>query len=163
MNARALATGAGLAAALFAFWLVMSGIYTPFLVAAGLGASVAVAALALRMEVADREGYPVRFRAAVLVYWPWLLKEILVSGWRVTRIILDPRLPVSPVIARFRPSQQTTVGLATHANSITLTPGTITVEAHEDEFVVHAITRESAQGLAGSEMDRRVRRLEGRP
>jgi multicomponent Na+:H+ antiporter subunit E len=53
------------------------------------------------------------------------------------------------------------VGLVTHANSITLTPGTITVEADHDEFLVHALTRENAEGLAGSEMDRRVRRLEG--
>jgi multicomponent Na+:H+ antiporter subunit E len=89
------------------------------------------------------------------------VKEILVSAWRVARIIVHPRLPVSPTLARFRPSQQSTVGLVTHANSITLTPGTVTVEAGRDEFLVHALTREGARGLAGSEMDRRVRRLEG--
>jgi multicomponent Na+:H+ antiporter subunit E len=161
MNARSLATAAGLAAALFAFWVALSGMFTPFLLLAGLGAAVAIAAIALRMEVADPEGYPVRFSVAVVTYWPWLLKEILVSGWRVARIVLDPRLPVSPAMVRFRPSQQTAVGLATHANSITLTPGTITVEAGHDEFVVHALTLEGAAGLAGSEMDRRVRRLEG--
>ena len=155
-------TGAGLATGLFAFWLLMSGIYTPFLVLAGLGASIAVAAIALRMEVADPEGYPVRFSVAVVTYWPWLIKEMLVSGWRVARIILDPRLPVSPALVRFRPTQQTAVGLATHANSITLTPGTITAQAGYDEFLVHALTREAAEGLAGSEMDRRITRLEGR-
>jgi len=85
-----------------------------------------------------------------------------VSGWQVTRIILAPRLPVSPVLVRFRPSQKSTAGLVTHANSITLTPGTITVEADHDSFLVHALTRAGAEGLAGSEMDRRVTRLEGR-
>jgi len=53
---------------------------------------------------------------------PWLMKEIAKSAWNVTRIILDPRLPVSPVLVRFKPSQKSQVGLTTHANSITLTP-----------------------------------------
>jgi multicomponent Na+:H+ antiporter subunit E len=148
--------------ALFAFWLLLSGIYTPFLVLAGLGASIAVATLAWRMGAADPEGHPVRFIPAVFTYWPWLLKEIAVSGWQVMRIILDPKLPVSPALVRFRPSQKSTVGLVTHANSITLTPGTITVEADHDSFLVHALTRSGAEGLDGSEMDRRVARLEGK-
>ena len=147
--------------ALFVFWLLMSGYFTAFLVAAGAGVALFVAWLARRMEVADREGHPVHFTAAVFTYWPWLIKEIVHSGWRVSCIILAPRLPISPTLVRFKPSQTSTVGLVTHANSITLTPGTITVEAKHDEFLVHALTAEDAAGLAGSEMDRRVARLEG--
>jgi multicomponent Na+:H+ antiporter subunit E len=156
---RALGTLA-LAASLFAFWLLLSGVYTPFLVVSGLGASIAVALLARRMEVADREGHPIHLALAALAYWPWLLKEIFKSGWQVTRIIVDPRLPISPTLVRFRPSQKSTVALATHANSITLTPGTITVEAQPEEFLVHALTREGAAGVRDSEMDRRVSRME---
>jgi multicomponent Na+:H+ antiporter subunit E len=152
-----------LAASLFVFWLLLSGIYTPFLVLSGLGASIGVALLARRMEILDREGHPIHLALAAVVYWPWLLKEIAKSGWQVTRIILDPRLPISPAFVRFRPSQKSTVALATHANSITLTPGTITVEAGPDEFLVHALTREGAAGVVDSEMDRRVSRLEARP
>jgi multicomponent Na+:H+ antiporter subunit E len=151
-----------LVAALLVFWLVLSGIYTPFLVGAGIGAAIAVAALAWRMELADAEGHPVHLSLGAILYWPWLLKEIVKSGWQVARIILDPRLPVSPALVRFKPSQSSTVGLVTHANSITLTPGTITVEADRDAFLVHALTSEGAAGLEGSEMDRRVCRLEGR-
>lgn len=152
---------AALVITLFAFWLLLSGIYTPFLVLAGLGASIAVAALAWRMDVADREGHPIHLTPGAAAYWPWLIKEIAGSGWQVTRIILDPRLPISPVLVRFRPSQKSTVGLVTHANSITLTPGTITVEADHESFLVHALTRAAADGLADSEMDRRVSRIEG--
>jgi multicomponent Na+:H+ antiporter subunit E len=152
---------AALVLVLFAFWLVLSGLYTPFLIAAGLGCSIAVAALAWRMGAADPEGHPVHLTLRALLYWPWLVKEIAVSGWQVTRIILDPRLPISPTLARFAPSQKSTVGLVTHANSITLTPGTITVEADRESFLVHALTRAGADGLAGSEMDRRVSCLEG--
>jgi multicomponent Na+:H+ antiporter subunit E len=152
-----------LVAALFAFWLLLSGIYTPFFVLTGLGASIAVAALAWRMDVSDREGHPVHLTLGAAAYWPWLVGEIAKSGWRVARIIVDPRLPISPTLARFKPSQKTAVGLVTHANSITLTPGTVAVEADHREFLVHALTREGAEALAGSEMDRRVCRLEGRP
>ena len=150
-----------IAASLFVFWLLLSGIFTPFLVAAGIGSAAAVAWLAARMEIADREGHPLHLSGAVFTYWPWLVKEILVSGWTVTRIIVDPRLPISPTLKRFRPSQASAVGLVTHANSITLTPGTITIEAEHGEFLVHALTREGADGLEGSEMDRRVARMEG--
>jgi multicomponent Na+:H+ antiporter subunit E len=149
-----------LVASLFVFWLLLSGIYTPFLLAAGLGSALAVAWLARRMEVLDREGHPIHLSFAALAYWPWLAKEIVRSGWQVSRIILHPGLPISPTLVRFRPSQKSTVGLATHANSITLTPGTITVEASEDEFLVHALTREGAAGVVDSEMDRRVSRLD---
>jgi multicomponent Na+:H+ antiporter subunit E len=149
-----------LAASLFAFWLLLSGLYTPFLVLSGLGASIAVALFAQRMEVADREGHPVHLLLAAFAYWPWLFKEIAKAGWQVTLVILDPRLPVSPTLVRFKPSQKTSVALATHANSITLTPGTITVEAGRDEFLVHALTREGAAAVVDSEMDRRVSRLD---
>jgi multicomponent Na+:H+ antiporter subunit E len=152
---------AALVATLFAFWLLLSGIYTPFLVASGLAASIAVAALAWRMEVADREGHPIHLTFRAAMYWPWLVKEIVKSGWQVAWIILSPRLPINPTLVRFKPSQASVVGLVAHANSITLTPGTLTVAADRDEFLVHALTREGAAGLAGSEMDRRVSRLEG--
>lgn len=151
-----------LAVALFGFWLLLSGMFTPFLLAAGVGASLAVAWLAWRMEVADREGQPMHVALKAIAYWPWLVLEILKSGWQVTKIVLHPRLPASPTLARFRPSQKSTVGLVTHANSITLTPGTVTVEAGHDAFLVHALTRAGAAGLEGSEMDRRVTRLEER-
>jgi multicomponent Na+:H+ antiporter subunit E len=160
MNRARIPATAALAASLFGFWLLLSGIYTPFLVLSGLAAAIAVALLASRMELADREGHPVHLALAVLTYWPWLLKEIVKSGWQVTRIILHPRLPISPTFVRFKPSQRTDVALATHANSITLTPGTITVEAGRDEFLVHALTREAAAGVVASEMDRRVSRMD---
>ncbi len=148
---------------LFLFWLLLSGLYTPFLVLSGLGCSIAVAAIAWRMGAVDPEGHPIDLTLGAIVYWPWLIKEIAICGWRVALIILHPRLPISPTLAHFTPSQKSIVGLVTHANSITLTPGTITVEAGDEGFVVHSLTRAGAEGLAGSEMDRRVSRLEGRP
>lgn len=147
-------------ALLFVFWLLLSGFFTPFLLLAGVGSAIAVVLFARRMGVADLEAFPLVMWKATFRYWPWLLKEIGKSGWAVTRIVLDPKLPVSPTMVRFAPRQRTPVGLVTHANSITLTPGTITVEAAPGEFLVHGLTREGAQGCVDSEMDARVAALE---
>jgi multicomponent Na+:H+ antiporter subunit E len=145
----------------YAFWLLMSGHYTPFLLAAGAAVSAAVVWFAHRMEVADREGHPVHLGPSAVTYWPWLVKEILKSALDVSRVILDPKLPATPTVVRFRPRQKTVVGLVTHANSITLTPGTLSVEVGPEQFVVHGLTRAGAEGCIDSEMDRRVERFEG--
>jgi len=145
----------------YAFWLLMSGHYTPFLLGMGAASSAAVVWLARRMDVADREGHPVHLGWSALLYWPWLVKEILKSALEVSRVVLDPRLPVSPTVVRFRPRQKTVVGLVTHANSITLTPGTLSVEVSPEQFVVHGLTRTGAEAAVDSDMDRRVARFEG--
>jgi multicomponent Na+:H+ antiporter subunit E len=151
-----------LAAALFAFWLLLSGHYTPFLLAAGLASSLFIVWFCDRlMSVVDREGHPVHLIANAVSYWPWLIWEICKSAWDVTKRILDPKLPISPVLVRVKASQRTDVGRVIYANSITLTPGTITMELEGDELLVHALTREGAESLAGGDMDRRVARFEG--
>ncbi len=147
---------------LFGFWLVLSGFFTPFLVSMGLFTAIGVVWLAHRMDVVDHEGHPVHLGGrALFSYWPWLIREIVKSGWDVTKIILDPRLPVSPTLVRFAPTQKSDVGLATHANSITLTPGTISIEVGRGEFLVHAVNEAGAEGIRGGGMDRRVTRFEG--
>ena len=150
-------------AALFIFWLLLSGFFTPFLVSAGAGCAVAVVLFARRMDVVDHEGHPIRLGPRALVYWVWLVKEIIKSGWDVSKIILHPRLPISPTLVRFKPTQTTDVGLVIHAQSITLTPGTITIEAGPQSFFVHGLTHQGAAGVVDSEMDRRVTACEGRP
>ena len=148
--------------ALYAFWLLLSGFFTPFLMIAGAGCALAVVLFARRMDVADHEGHPIDFGPGVIGYWPWLLKEIAKSAWTVSRIIVDPKLPISPTLVRFKPGQRSDVGLVLHANSITLTPGTIAVECTPGEFLVHGLTRDGAEGCVDSEMDRRVSACEGR-
>lgn len=153
----------GFLLALYAFWLLLSGMYTPFLLAAGAGCSLAIYLLARRMRLIDREGFPLHVLGrALFVYWPWLCREILKSAWDVSRRIVDPRLPISPTLVEFAPTQRTDLGLVIHANSITLTPGTIAVEVEPNRFLVHALTAEGAAALTGSEMDRRCSALEAK-
>jgi multicomponent Na+:H+ antiporter subunit E len=71
-------------------------------------------------------------------------------------------MPISPTVMEFEGSQETLIGRVVMANSITLTPGTVSVEIEEGEILVHAITRAAAEGLAAGEMDRRIVRVEGR-
>lgn len=135
----------------------------PFLLAAGVGSAIAVHLFSRRMAAIGGEGPAshlnwVRF----LAYCPWLVKEITIAAWDVTKRILHPKLPISPALVEFTPSQMTDVGLVIHANSITLTPGTISVEVEPGRFLVHALTRAGAESLAGSEMDRRCAELEVR-
>lgn len=147
--------------ALFLFWVVLSGFFTPFLLGAGVLSALAVTYFAVRMDVVDHEGHPIHLGIGAITYWPWLVKEMAKSAWGVSKIILDPKLPISPTMVKFAPGQHTVVGLVTHANSITLTPATISVEVAPGEFVVHGLTRESAMACIDSEMDRRVRQFEG--
>jgi multicomponent Na+:H+ antiporter subunit E len=142
--------------ALYLFWLLLSGFFTAFLMSAGVGSALAVVWFARRMDLVDSEGHPIHLGPKVALYWAWLLREIVKSAWDVSKIILNPKLPISPTLVRFKPSQQTDVGLVIHANSITLTPGTITIEASAEEFLVHGITRRGAKGTVQSEMDRRI-------
>lgn len=146
---------------LYGFWLLLSGFFEPFLMTAGAASAMAVVALARRMYLVDHEGHPIHLGWRSLSYWPWLFVEIAKSAWDVTRVILNPRLAVSPTLVRVKTSQKTTVGVVTYANSITLTPGTISVDVGRGEILVHALTREGAAGLQSGEMDRRVTRFEG--
>ncbi|MBL8671030.1 MAG: Na+/H+ antiporter subunit E [Alphaproteobacteria bacterium] len=152
-----------LAVALFAFWVVLSGFFTAYLLTAGACCALLIVAVARRMSVVDSEGYPVHLTWRAMAYWPWLLWEIVKSAWDVTKIIMDPRLPISPTMVRVKAGQRTTVGKVTYANSITLTPGTISVDLEGDEILVHAVTRGGAESLAAGDMDRRVTRFEGAP
>ena len=150
------------AVALFAYWLLLSGHYSAWLVGAGAVCSAGVVAFTMRMGCADDEGFPIRLVPAGLVYWPWLAIEIIKSALDVTKLIINPALPISPKMIRVETSQDTAVGITTYANSITLTPGTISVEVSERDRAiwVHAISADSAAGLQDGEMDKRVTRFE---
>jgi multicomponent Na+:H+ antiporter subunit E len=147
---------------LYLFWLLLSGFFTPFLMLSGVGCALAVVWFARRMDVVDAESHPIHLGPRAMLYWLWLIKEIVKSAWYVSKIIVHPKLPISPTLVRFTPSQKTDVGLVIHANSITLTPATITIECWPTQFLVHGLTRESAAGAVDSEMDRRVSAVEGR-
>lgn len=150
-----------IAISLLAFWLLLSGMFEPFLIGAGVGSAIAVTLLVRRMRRIDATPVAAHINLLrLLAYALWLIREIIVAAWDVSKRILHPRLPISPTLVEFVPTQTTEVGLVIHANSITLTPGTISVEVEPDHFLVHALSREGGAALAGSEMDSRCTSLE---
>lgn len=151
-----------LAAVLYGLWLVLSGHFEPLLLILGAASVVVVVAIAHRMDVIDREGHPVQLTWRALGYWIWLGWEIVKSNIDVAKIILSPSLPISPTMTRVPATQKTELGHVIYANSITLTPGTVTVDVTERTLGVHALTKAGADALATGEMDRRVTATEGR-
>jgi multicomponent Na+:H+ antiporter subunit E len=149
-----------LAVVLFLFWLALSGHYTQFLVGIGIASSLLCLVLANRMGTVDAEGVPIQLTLGAVTYIPWLLWEIVKAAWAVTRIIIDPRLPISPTMTRIRATQATPTGINVYANSITLTPGTITTGVENNMLTVHAIVGDGADDLEGGGMDARVSRFE---
>lgn len=150
-----------LALVLFALWLLLSGHYVPLLIGLGALSVLLVVTIALRMDVVDREGHPIHLSLKALLYWPWLAWEIVKSNVDVARRILSPTLPISPTVIRLKASQKSELGKVIYANSITLTPGTVSIDIDGDKIEVHALTREAAQALRTGDMDRRVTRFEG--
>jgi multicomponent Na+:H+ antiporter subunit E len=145
---------------LFATWLLLSGHYTPLLLVLGAVSTLLVVLLAIRVDLIDRENQPVLLKPSVLFYWFWLAWEIIKSNLDVTRRILSPGLPISPRILTVRAGQKTELGRVTYANSITLIPGTVTMDVDEDIFTVHALTQAVATDLERGEMNRRVCNVE---
>ena len=145
---------------LFGFWIALLGLYTPMLVAIGLASALLCLAVAVRIDIVDREGHPITLLPRTILYYPWLFKEVFRTGWTVAKVILHPKLPISPTMTVIRASQKTGAGVATYANSITLTVGTVPVRVSGREFTIHALQREGAIELENGEMDRRVSRFE---
>lgn len=148
--------------ALMLFWLALSGHFTPFLLAAGVASALACVATAMKMDVVDGEAHPLHLFGRASTFFPWIVWEICKSGWAVTKIILQPSLPISPTMTRVTATQRTSVGIATYANSITLTPGTITTAVKGNRLTIHALVRDGAVDLEGGGMDARVTEFEGR-
>ena len=94
------------------------------------------------------------------LYVPWLLWQIVLANVDVMLRIFGFR-DIDPCIIRFRPDLDTDFGRVTLANSITLTPGTVTVEVEGGEFVVHALSREAADAVLEGAMARKAKAVEG--
>jgi len=147
---------------LYGVWLLLSGHYTPTLMTYGALSSAAVVLLVGHLGILDAEALPAHLGGRILLYVPWLMKEIVLSNLSVARVILSRDLPIRPRMIRIEVSQRTQVAQVVHANSITLTPGTVTLDVRDGRFLVHALTTDSAEGLLSGEMDRRVAAIEGR-
>lgn len=142
---------------LFALWLLMSGLFTPLLVSLGGGSVLVVIIVSKRMNAVDNDRInlalsPLRFAG----YLVWLMVEIAKANWAVTKIILSRKMTIRQHMFAVPYSQKTDLGQVIFANSITLTPGTITVEIEAGNYLVHAVDYSDDDPAALADMDARV-------
>lgn len=143
---------------LFLFWIALSWHFSGAFLVLGLGSSLFVVWLSARMQLGGDDGAPVGAVVRLIKYSVWLLKEIAVSNIKVARIILDPTLPVRPVLFYAPSAQKSGLGVFIFANSITLTPGTISIDISDsnDQILVHALHENLSWGPQSCEMDARL-------
>lgn len=153
---------------LFVFWLILSGRYELKYLVTGLLAAAIVTALTNtflyspgRGETGEAADTRLLFVCLLnlLLYAPWLLLAIIKANLQVAYVILHPRMPVDPVLIQFRSRLQRNISLVTLANSITVTPGTLTVDLHRRTYLVHALTPRAAADLESGLMQNRVSRV----
>ena len=143
---------------MFGFWLILSGIFDAFHLTLGVISSLLVAFLSrdiLTPGSKKKEGFSETLR--FIRYLPWLMVEIYKATLHVAFLALHPRMmeKIDPQIIRFKTKLKKDISLVTFANSITLTPGTITIRIADGEYYVHAISKKTASGLPG-EMEKRI-------
>ncbi|MEH6526521.1 MAG: Na+/H+ antiporter subunit E [Sneathiella sp.] len=146
---------------LMAVWLLLSGHYTPLITGFGVASCLLTALIARRMDVIDHEGHPLHLGPKIVMYWGWLLVEIFKANLDVAKCVLFPGKYLNPSLFTTKVTQTSDLGKVIYANSITLTPGTVTVDLDGDEVTVHSLTQSSADGVKNGEMDRRVTKVMG--
>ncbi|MCY4165339.1 MAG: Na+/H+ antiporter subunit E [Gammaproteobacteria bacterium] len=146
---------------LVAAWLLWSGMFKPLLVGLGVFSCVLTVFIIRRMGYFDRQVYAFRYDLRLVGFWLWLLPEIARSSLEVARVVLSPKPKLNTEVIELDVGELDRVDQALLGNSITLTPGTLTLEAHNDKLVVHALTAQGAQSLREGEMQRRVAALHG--
>lgn len=142
---------------LLALWLLLSGVYKPLVIGFGVASVLVVLYVVKRMDDVDDDQMAIRLRpGATAGYIVWLMVEIAKANWAVTKIILSKEMALRQHLFRITYSQRTDLGQVIFANSITLTPGTISVETEAGQFLVHAIDYSDDDIEALGDMDRRV-------
>ena len=144
---------------LLSFWLLLSGSNHLLLFAFGIGSVVVVVWLCWYLDILGKKLHTVGFYLRLPVYLCWLSGRIILSNFKVAWIILSPKLPISPGFSRVTMTQRTDLGRLVHANSITLTPGTVSVDMDDQTIEVHSLSQVPDDKTL-LKIDRRVSRLE---
>ena len=143
----------------FVIWLLLSGHYDPLLLTLGVLSCITCLYVTWKAKFIDEEGLPLHLLIRLPIYTVWLFKEIIKANIDTAKIIIlnNP----DPQNFRVKSSQQTEAGKVTYANSITLTPGTVTTVLDGDILEVHALSSDMADDVKSGAMDKKVSWLEG--
>ena len=113
------------------------------------------------MKIVDDENYPIHLIPwRIIAYWSWLIKEIMLSTWAVSKMILSPKSRISPKVVWLPADDMSDIQKVIYANSITLTPGTLTIEVENSRLEIHTLRGDMLDPLERGDMADRVRKLE---
>ena len=146
----------GLATALTLLWLGMSGLFEPVVLSLGAISIVITLILSVRLGLKDREASPYHRIVAFILYTPYLISEIIKANFTVIKAVLKPDLDIHPTLVKVKTTCRSDLAKVIFANSITLTPGTVTVRVDDDSMLVHGLFEDGAQPEAFEDMDRRA-------
>ncbi len=141
-------------------WLANSGHYDGLLLSLGAVSVALVVWLCHRMDVVDHESHPIHLTRRIPAYYSWLFKQILLSNIDVAKRVWLGRGAIEPTVETLPVMQKTDVGRVVYANSINLTPGTVSIELEDNTVLVHALVPANIEDLKGGEMSRRICELE---
>lgn len=133
-------------------WLLLSGHLEPLLLSLGAVSIAITLYLAHRMNVVDHESHPVHIPQRLLMFWAFLIKEIILSNLDVVRRIISPKKCISPTMFEISLPLKSDLGRVIYANAITLTPGTVTMRMLPKTLIVHALCEETAKDLQSNRM-----------
>ncbi|MCL0056159.1 Na+/H+ antiporter subunit E [Dehalococcoidia bacterium] len=146
---------------LFGFWLLLSGQMDIMHLGLGLVCSLLVALFSHDLLI--KEGTRLTIFMRFIPFLGWLVLQIIIANINVARRVIDPKMPILPGIIKFRSNLKSDVAQTTLANSITLTPGTMTVDVVGGDFYIHCLAIEDEEKILDIErkFERQVERLFG--
>ena len=138
------------------FWLLLSGFIQPLLLSFGVISVVVVLFTLKRMDKVENEPGQIGTSLRLIRYTPWLIGQIFSSAIHVTKLIWGKPDKVSPAIAKISAKNVPQSSRVLYANSITLTPGTLSVDLEEGEVTVHALHKSSIEELKKGDMEKKI-------
>ena len=143
-------------------WVLWSGHFEPLVVGFGVASVALTVFIAKRLRILDQEAQPMGvFLLRFPVFVGWLIGEIIQANLQVARIILSPSLPIGSHLIKVPATQKTDLGKVIHANTITITPGTVSLDVRDDFILVHALDDSLASQDDSGRNDRMISWLEG--
>lgn len=151
---------------MFLFWLLISQTFTVKFIVMGLAASFVVSWVCTPLFMIRNHDQTKKYFALGVplipfaVYVLWLLKELVLANIDVAQATWKKSLPIEPEIIRFQVGFDNPLAIALLANSITLTPGTITLNVdRQGVYEIHALTPGAAEGIRSGSMMKKVAKL----
>ncbi len=137
------------------YWLTLSFYFEPLIMGFGVASVLFTVGLCYRMRILDAETVPYLHMPTTLAYFRWLFVEVVKANFAVVKAVLRPDMEISPTLLTVPTPQTSDIGKTMFANSITLTPGTVSMDIGEDGILVHALLSEMANADDFKEMGER--------